>query len=73
MNKDLQKLQAYCETWKIHINIQKTVLTLFFISTYSPSVSKKWLQLQIGEKRFKSDEHPKCIGVTLDQNLTMKQ
>ena len=69
LNEDLQRLENYCKKWKIVINYDKTVYTIF---TKSSVEAKKNLNMQIGNINITKEENPVYLGTELDRQLTLK-
>lgn len=70
LNEDLNSLHQYCEKWKLKINSTKTVYTIF---TQSPKISKKTLNLKIGNEQLQKEDNPSYLGVELDHRLTLQK
>ena len=70
LNEDLQKLEKYCHKWKIKINYDKTIYTIF---TLSNEESKRNLKIQIGNIKINKEENPVYLGTQLDSKLTLKK
>ena len=68
LNEDLAKLERYCQKWKLKINYNKTVYTIF---SKSSNEAKKKLTVQIGDKKITKEENPVYLGVKLDRQLTL--
>ena len=69
LNSELKRIQDYCDTWKLKLNSNKTVYTIF---TKSPKVADKNLKLEIGGSPLQKEENPVYLGVTLDRQMTLK-
>ena len=71
LNEDLQRIEKYCEEWKLKDNISKTVYTIF---TTSHKLAKSKLDISFqGKKMEKDDNSIYLIGVTLDRQLSLKE
>ena len=70
LNRDLKRLENYCNKWKLLINTTKTVYTVF---SNSPKISKREAPIEIGGKQLMKEPNPVYLGVTLDRQLTLKQ
>ncbi|GFS07744.1 RNA-directed DNA polymerase from mobile element jockey [Elysia marginata] len=70
INLDLERLQKYCDTWKITINTNKTSYSIF---TLSPKVTKQNLNIRLSDQQLKKEEHPSYLGVQLDPRLNLKK
>ena len=69
LNEDLERLQNYCDKWKVKINGSKTVYTIF---TKSHKIRNTNLNLKIGDVKLHREEQPTYLGVQLDSQLTLK-
>ena len=69
LNEELQRIQEYCDTWKLKLNSNKTVYTIF---TKSSKIADKTLNLEIGRSPLQKEENPVYLGVTLDRQMTLK-
>ncbi|GFR90456.1 hypothetical protein ElyMa_002568700 [Elysia marginata] len=63
LNEDLDRLQNYCDKWKLIINSSKTVYSVF---TKSHMVAKKNIRLSLRGTNPKKEEIPIYLGVKLD-------
>ena len=70
LNRDLQRLEAYCNRWKMKINCSKTTYTIF---TKSHKVAKQNIRLMLEGKAIQREDNPVYLGVQLDRQLTLKQ
>ena len=70
INMDLERLGNYCEAWKLKINEQKTVYSIF---TLSPKVAKFNLSIKVKNHQLAKEETPSYLGVQLDKKLTLKK
>ena len=70
LNGDLRRLHKYCQTWKLKINCEKTVYTIF---TKSHKVAKENISLWLDTQKLPREEHPTYLGITLDRQLTLKK
>ena len=70
LNEDLQRLEQYCEEWKLKVNISKTVYTIF---TKSHKIAKSKVNLKFKENPIEKDPNPVYLGVTLDSQMTLKE
>ena len=70
LNEDLKRLEAYCNKWKIKINITKTTYTIF---TKSNTVAKEKVSLEIGGHKLEKVDNPVYLGVTLDRHLNFNE
>ncbi|MCP4271485.1 MAG: reverse transcriptase-like protein, partial [Gammaproteobacteria bacterium] len=69
LRKALNMLACYCNLWKMRINSQKTVYSIF---TRSHVVASKNLNLSIDGEPLQKVDNPCYLGVTLDRQMTMK-
>ena len=70
LNEDLERLQQYCVKWKLKINTNKTVYTIF---SNSSKTAKKSVKLTIDGKSLEKEENPVYLGVTLDRQLNLNK
>ena len=70
LNEDLKRLEEYCKHWKLKINCNKTVYTIF---SKSSETAQRKVTLEIEGKHLKKEENPVYLGVTLDRQLTLKE
>ncbi|GFR93496.1 RNA-directed DNA polymerase from mobile element jockey [Elysia marginata] len=70
LNEDLDRLQNYCDKWKLKINSSKTVFSVF---TKSHIAAKKNIRLSLRGTNLKNEEIPIYLGVKLDRQLTLKE
>ena len=70
LNEDLERLEAYCDMWKLKVNHTKTTYTIF---TKSSKVAKQEVNLSMGGKKIQKEENPIYLGVQLDRQLTLKR
>ncbi|GFR58568.1 RNA-directed DNA polymerase from mobile element jockey [Elysia marginata] len=70
INLDLERLQKYCDTWKITTNTNKTSYSIF---THSPKVTKQNPNIRLLDQQLKKEEHPSYLGVQLDPRLNLKK
>ncbi|GFS13911.1 RNA-directed DNA polymerase from mobile element jockey [Elysia marginata] len=68
LNEDLDRLQNYCDKWKLKINNSKTVYSVF---TKSHITAKKKIRLSLRGTNLKKEEIPIYLGVKLDRQLTL--
>ena len=69
LNEDLQRIEKYCEEWKLKVNISKTVYTIF---TKSHNLAKSKLDITFQGKKLEKDDNPVYLGVTLDRQMSLK-
>ena len=65
---DLDILENYCKKWKLKINYNKTVHTIF---TKSPNEAKKNVSIKFGQNIIKKEDNPIYLGVNLDRQLNL--
>ncbi|GFS17732.1 RNA-directed DNA polymerase from mobile element jockey [Elysia marginata] len=70
LNEDLDRLQNYCDKWKLKINSSKTVYSVF---TKSHIGAKKNIHLSLRGTNLKKEEIPIYLGVKLDRQLALKK
>ena len=66
LNEDLKRLEDYCKEWKLKINCDKTIYTIF---TKSHKTAEITVRLEIEGKILEKEENPVYLGVTLDTTL----
>ena len=70
LNEDLKRLENFCQLWKLKINCNKTVYTIF---SKSSETAQRRVTLEIEGKHLNKEENPVYLGVTLDRQLTLKE
>ena len=70
LNRALGLVTSFCNLWKLQINQQKTVYTIF---TRSPKVSRLSMRLNLNGYELTKDENPTYLGVQLDRNLNLNK
>ena len=70
LQEDLKKLEDYCDYWKLKINENKSVYSIF---TKSHKVAKHKLNLQINNGFLGKEDNPTYLGVTLDHQMTLNK
>ena len=70
LQDDLNKLENYCDYWKLKINETKSVYSIF---TKSHKDARKKLKLSINKSQLSKEDNPTYLGVTLDRQLTLNQ
>ena len=70
LNRALGLVTSFCNLWKLKINQQKTVYTIF---TRSPKVSRLSMRLNLNGYELTKDENPTYLGVQLDRNLNLNK
>ena len=70
LNEDLQRIEKYCEEWKLKVSISKTVYSIF---TKSHKLAKSKLDINFQGKQLEKDDNPIYLGVTLDRQLSLKE
>ena len=69
LRRALSLLACYCNMWKLKINSQKTVYSIF---SRSHVIAAKNLNLSIDGEPLQKVDNPCYLGVTLDRQMTMK-
>jgi hypothetical protein len=64
---DLDRLNQYLYRWRLQPNPSKTKSCVFHLSTHH---TNRKLDIQFAATQIQHVEHPKYLGVTLDQSLT---
>ena len=70
LQEDLDSLGVYCRFWKMKINCDKTVYTIF---SRSYNLADEEVSLKIDGYNLKREINPVYLGVTLDCKLNLKQ
>ena len=70
VNTNLTTISAYCQLWKMEINIEKTVFGLFSLNK---KTTKEQVELKICGHNIKHEDYPKYLGVELDRTLTLNE
>ena len=70
LNKELMTISTYCKFWKLKINTQKTVYSVFSLS---PKAAKRPLSLKIDGESISKEENPIYLGVQLDKRMTLSE
>ena len=68
LNRALLNISVFCNLWKLKVNIQKTVYTIF---STSPKASKRTFNLKIDGHFLEKEQSPVYLGVMLDRQMTM--
>ena len=68
LKRALGTITAYCNFWKIKINKQKSIYSIF---SRSPKVAGTELNLELDGARLQKEINPAYLGVTLDRELRM--
>ena len=68
LDENLKALSVYCNLWKMKINTNKSVYSIF---TKSNKINKTQLKLNIGEQLLKKENNPTYLGVKLDRQLNL--
>ena len=66
----LTTIGSYCNLWKLKLNEDKTVYTIF---TRSTKPGKKTMTFKLNGKELKREENPIYLGVKLDTKMSMKE
>ncbi|MCG8431297.1 MAG: hypothetical protein MJA29_09010, partial [Candidatus Omnitrophica bacterium] len=65
----LRNISFFCRLWKLKLNLQKTVYSIF---SRSPQTAKKALKLKVEGTTISKEECPAYLGVELVRQLFMK-
>ena len=68
LNEELSAIEKYCDEWKLKVNCQKTVYSIF---TNSNKVAKKNLNIIFKETPLLKEENPTYLGVELDAKMKL--
>ena len=66
----LATICTYCNFWKLKLNEDKTVYSIFSKST---KVNQKTMTLQLNGKELKKESHPVYLGVKLDPRMNLRE
>lgn len=69
LNKALLTISIYTKLWKMNINKEKTVYTIF---SHSKKTATRVYNLKLDSVLLKKEENPTYLGVRLDQKLSLK-
>ena len=69
LNRDLLTISAYCNLWKLRVNVDKTVYSVF---TNGTKVLKYDFGLYMAGHRIAYEKAPRYLGVELDTRLTLQ-
>jgi ribonuclease HI len=69
LNRNLLTIATYCRLWKLEINTDKTVFSLFSLGT---KTTEEDFELWLDGEKVSYEKHPKYLGVTLDKTLTLR-
>ncbi|GFR75153.1 retrovirus-related Pol polyprotein from type-1 retrotransposable element R1 4 [Elysia marginata] len=70
LNEDLDRLQNYCDKWKLKINSSMTVYSVF---TKSHVVAKKNIRLSLKGTNLQKEEINIYLSVKLDRQLALEE
>ena len=70
LNKALLTISTYTKLWKMSINKEKTVYTIF---SHSKKTATRVYNLKLDSVLLKKEENPTYLGVKLDQKLSLKK
>ena len=70
LQEDLQRLEDFCSYWKLKVNENKTVYSIF---TKSHKVANLKLNFTINNRSLDKDKNPTYLGVTLDCHMTLNK
>ena len=70
LKRALATITAYCNFWKMKLNVQKTTYAIF---TRSHKVAKQTMDFKVDGKRLQKDDNPCYLGITLDQQLNLNR
>ena len=65
----LATISTYCNLWKLKVNEDKTVYTIFTRSTKS---DQKTMNFKLNDKELKKEKNPVYLGVKLDTSMSLK-
>ena len=68
IQRALETLEKWLETWLVKINTNKTTYTVFSLSPKEQRIS-----LTINKQTLRPEENPTYLGITFDKRLTWKQ
>ena len=67
---DLDILKTYFDRWYLKMNLEKTVATMFHMST---NFHDKELEVRVGDRTLKHATNPKYLGLVLDRGLNYRK
>ena len=70
LNRALLTISAYCNFWKLKINVSKTTYTVF---TLSNKLAKTELKITLDGAQIMKEKNPTYLGVKLDRKLNFKE
>ena len=70
LKRALATISAYCNFWKMKLNVQKTTYAIF---SRSHKVAKQTFNFQVDGIRLQKDDNPSYLGITLDQQLNLNK
>ncbi|MGY0408633.1 MAG: hypothetical protein ACWIPJ_09835, partial [Polaribacter sp.] len=62
LNRALLTISTYCNLWKLEINPQKSVFTIF---SHSPKAAKRPIQVMLNGEHLMKEDFPVYLGVQL--------
>ena len=68
LNRALLNISVFCKLWKLKVNAQKTVYTIF---SRSYKAAQRTFTLKIDGHILEKEQSPVYLGVTLDRQLNM--
>ena len=68
LQEDLNSLGTYCRLWKLTINCEKTVYSIF---TRAYKLANEEVSLKIDDNTLKKENNPVYLGVELDAKLNL--
>ena len=68
LNRALLNISVFCKLWKLKVNAQKTVYTIF---SRSYKAAQRTFTLKIDGHTLEKEQSPVYLGVTLDRQMNM--
>ena len=68
LNRALLNISVFCKLWKLKVNAQKTVYTIF---SRSHKAAQRIFNLKIDGHTLEKEQSPVYLGVTLDRQMNM--
>ena len=71
LQKEIDKVAHFCQSWCLSVNIAKTTYTVFTTAGKRNTYEKKYtLQLKISNSQIVLEHSPKFLGITFDPKLS---
>jgi hypothetical protein len=71
LQKEIDKVAQFCQSWCLSVNIAKTTYTVFTTAGKRNNYDKKYtLQLKLSNHQIVLEHNPKFLGITFDPKLS---